>query len=197
LSDRPERGPILDLTVRWRAGQVILALAGIMIHFIPMLTDRGASPELAATAAGSMSIFAIISGGASGFLLDRFSVARVAAPCFAVPALGVAILLSGIGGQAGAFAAAATIGIAAGVIVPVLSIFVTRYVGMLHYGAVFSVLMAIFSLAQGAGAILISAIHDRNDGYGAAFVTVAGAFLLSAALVLRLTAPLAMHDRSA
>ena len=27
---KPDRGPILDLTVRWRAGQVILALAGIM-----------------------------------------------------------------------------------------------------------------------------------------------------------------------
>jgi len=44
---KPDRGPILDLTVRWRAGQVILAVAGIMAVLDLMRPlAPGASPRL-------------------------------------------------------------------------------------------------------------------------------------------------------
>src|SRR5258705_5851476 len=44
---KPDRGPILDVTVRWRAGQVILAAAGIMAVLDLMRPlAPGASPRL-------------------------------------------------------------------------------------------------------------------------------------------------------
>jgi diguanylate cyclase (GGDEF)-like protein len=44
---KPDRGPILDLTVRWRAGQVVLAAAGVMavLDLLRPLAP-GASPRL-------------------------------------------------------------------------------------------------------------------------------------------------------
>ena len=46
-SAKSDRGPILDLTVRWRAGQVILAVAGIMaVLGLMRPLAPGASPRL-------------------------------------------------------------------------------------------------------------------------------------------------------
>jgi hypothetical protein len=44
---------------------------GLIVHLVPLLTDQGMSLSSAAKIASAISIGAIVSGGAGGFLLDR------------------------------------------------------------------------------------------------------------------------------
>ena len=80
------------------------AMASI-VHFVPILTDRGLSPLEAAGIAGLIGISSLIGRFLTGYLLDRFQPERVALVAFGLPVLAALLLLYGDGPLAYSLAA--------------------------------------------------------------------------------------------
>ncbi len=157
-------------------------LVAQVVHFVPLLTDRGLSSPTAAAILSINSILAILTGFIAGVMIDRWGVRLVAPVLACLPAGASLILASGYGGLWAASLAAAMLGVFSGAIMPTMSLFVTRYFGVAHYGGIFAFLMAAFSMSQGAGAVVVGAIHDMAGGYRPALIAVAAAILAGAAL---------------
>src|SRR5262249_10802310 len=71
---------------------------GIIVHFIPILTDRGAPPLSAASTASLVGVFSVFGRFGTGFLLDRFPAHIIGAGSLLLPIIGCSLLLFG-GGQ--------------------------------------------------------------------------------------------------
>lgn len=165
-------------------------LVAQLIHFIPMLTDAGASPAFAAAVLSISSLVAIPTGFSIGFVLDRIGV-RMLAPVIAyLPAVSAVVLWQGGGSMLPAAVAALAIGFYSGAIIPLLSQFVTRYFGIAHYGSIFAVMMGAFTVAQGMGAMVTGAIFDRFGNYAPAFAGIAASGLTGALLLTAIGRPL-------
>jgi len=190
--------PAPELTLRQAAGMIrhrlfacgILLIGGCLVaqivHFVPDLADRGVGQIAASRALSANSLVAILFGAFGGILLDRLPLPLVATGICVLPAISALILGSGTGNLAGAAVAAGLLGITSGMTVPLMSVYVARHVGMRHYGACFGAMMAMFNLAQGAGAVALSRVRDLSGDYSGGFFGVA-TVLLVAAVVMAFT----------
>lgn len=154
-----------------------------VIHFVPMLTDAGASPVLAATVLGINSLVAIPVGFSIGFVLDRIGVRWLSPVIACLPVVSALLLWQGRGSVLLAALAAAAIGFYSGAVIPSLSQFVTRYFGITHYGRIFAILMAAFAVVQGLGAMVVEVIFDQFGSYSPAFAGISASGLAAALLL--------------
>jgi MFS family permease len=160
-----------------------------VIHFVPMLTDAGASPALAAALLSINSLVAIPVGFSIGFVLDRIGVRWLSPVIACLPAVSALLLWQGRGSVLLAAMAAAAIGFYSGAVIPSLSQFVTRYFGITHYGSIFAILMAAFAVVQGLGAMVVGAIFDKFGSYSPAFAGIAVSGLATALLLTSIGKP--------
>lgn len=181
------RGEALRTREFWLFGIGILMAGGGLVaqvvHFVPALSDRGYSAGAAAAALSTNSFVAILCGACGGFLLDRWPLRRMGPLTCLFAIISSVILASGVGGMSGAVVAAACMGVTSGILVPMMSVFVSRYFGMRHYGAIMGLLMAFFSVSQGVGSVLVSAAHDAMGTYTLAFVALAVDLTIGALLM--------------
>ena len=135
---------------------------GVLTHLIPMVTDHGFSPALAAKIAGLAGISTLVSRGVVGWLLDRvkasYMVATIALICVCM------CLLLVRGGGIGVYAfAAVLLGLIAGAEVDFIGFLVRRYFGPTVFGRLYALAFAFFAL--GPGAVLIGYSYDHFHGY--------------------------------
>jgi predicted MFS family arabinose efflux permease len=71
---------------------VSIAIGGLILHFVPLLTDAGVDLKTAASVAGTLGISVVIGRIGIGFLLDRFFAPYVAMILFGITAVGLLIL---------------------------------------------------------------------------------------------------------
>lgn len=173
----------------WTLGAVILlaavAIHGCSVHLIPLLTDRGSSPQ---SAAGAAAFFgAGILGGriAAGYLMDRFFAPRVAALFFAGPLLGMALL---IGEAPSEFAplCALLLGIGAGAEVDVLAYLTSRYYGLRDFGQIYGYFYAAFMIGTGIGPLAVGVGFEATGSYFAPLLATTSSTLLLCVLLLSL-----------
>jgi predicted MFS family arabinose efflux permease len=167
---------------------LITAQSGVIVHLVPLLTDRGVSPMAAAGMAGLMGLAIFFSRVIVGALLDRFNPPLVAGLVLVAP-VGACILLA-VGGadRTPLTAAILLLGLSAGAEIDFLSFFASRHFGAKSYGRIYGVLFAMFSLGNGAGAPLVGAVYDHFGRYQPALWIAAGLFALGAALFAGLAA---------
>ena len=136
---------------------------GVLTHLIPMVTDRGLSPAIAAKIAGLVGISTLVSRGVVGWLLDRihapYLVGAVALLC-----TGMCLLLMRGGGVGVYSVAAVLLGLIAGAEVDFIGFLVRRYFGPAVFGRLYAIAFAVFAL--GPGAALIGYSYDHFHGYG-------------------------------
>lgn len=149
------------LAIAFLVGVIV---AGLIIHLVPMLVDRGMDAALAAKMAASIGLAVIAARVIVGWLFDRFHAPYVAAVFLAMP-VGSCVLL-GLGGPV--LPAALMLGLAAGAEVDMLAFFTSRYAAMKNYGATYGVILGTFSLGAALGPMLVGYSVDRTGGYGAA-----------------------------
>jgi cyanate permease len=159
-----------------------LIVAGLIIHLVPMLIDRGMPPARAAGMAASIGLAVIASRVVVGWMFDRFHAPYVAAVFLAMP-IGSCLLL-GLGGPV--LPAALMLGLAAGAEVDMLAFFTSRYAAMRNYGATYGVILGVFCLGAALGPMLVGASVDATGGYRAALIASALGLLMVVALVSRL-----------
>jgi predicted MFS family arabinose efflux permease len=161
------------------------SVPAVIPHMVPMLTERGLAPTVAATIAGLIGIGVIVGRLCIGVLLDRFFAPFVAAPIFLVTAAGCLLLMEG--GPTMAPVAAVMIGISFGAEADLVAYFCGFYFGLRSYGFLYGIIYAIFALAVAVGPIWVSVVYDGTGGYTSALVVIAG--LLSVGAVSLLTLP--------
>ena len=140
-------------------------IIALVVHFVPILKDRGAQPMAAAGVASLVGLFSIVGRLATGLLLDRFRASYVGATVFLLPMLACALLLTAGANPLAQSVAAAVIGLTLGSEVDVIVYLATRHFGLKHFGTLYGGLLTALSLGTAFGPLAAAAIHDRNGTY--------------------------------
>jgi predicted MFS family arabinose efflux permease len=159
------------------------ATYGIFIHLVPMLIDRGMTPQAAAGVASVTGIAVLVARVLIGFLVDRFFAPRVALVAFILCAAGAALLYFGAaGGQA--FLAAVMVGLAIGAESDLLAYLSSRYFGLRSLGTIFGLQSAAYMLGTASGPWAFGRGFEATGSYATMLATCIG--LVFVAIVLTL-----------
>lgn len=159
-----------------------------VVHFVSILTDRGADPVAAAGVASLIGLFSIFGRLATGMLLDRFEASKVGAVVFLLPVL-ACLLLAGSGGYGVQAFAAALIGLTLGAEIDVVAYLVTRHFGLRSFGALYGGLLAALSIGTALGPIGAAQVFDRTGSYLPFLWTAAGLLVVASLALLSLPKP--------
>ncbi|MBV8849506.1 MAG: MFS transporter [Methylobacteriaceae bacterium] len=175
----------------WSVGIMLFLVAaavnGTIAHIVPLLGDRGVSTKIATTALSATGFALILGRILSGYCLDRFFAPYVSALFFLVPLCGLVLLGAGAEGPL-AIVAAILLGIGIGAEVDIMAFLVGRYFGLLHYGAIYGTLLALFTFGSGMGPWLVALGFDHFHSYTLALISAGVGLLIASALVSRLGA---------
>jgi MFS family permease len=154
-------------------------------NFVPLLHDRGYSPEAAAALLGVSGLAAMAMRVVVGFGLDVIHGPIFSAIVMLLPAAGVGLLLSHAGAPA-PFFVAICLGLAIGAEVDMLGFFVSRYFGRRSFGTLYGLVFAAFTIGVGTGPAILGFGYDRFHSYDPALELFLVLLLISAALFLPL-----------
>jgi len=161
-------------------------MVALSIHFVPVLTARGATPTAAAGIASLIGLSSIVGRLGTGILIDRYPARLVGGGVFLLPALGTVVLLfSGASGP-GPMLAAAVIGLTLGAEIDVVVYILTRYFGLRAFGALYGALLIALSLGTALGPLAAARVFDLTGRYDLFLWTTVGLMLASSAALLSL-----------
>ncbi|MBF8721786.1 MFS transporter [Pseudomonas guariconensis] len=195
LGVKATRAPLLGMNIRdalkarlfWlMAISFFLTAAvipGTLIHMVPMLTDRGFTPEQASHYAAITGISLMVGRIISGYSLDRLFAPYVAIVFWILPAVGVYQISTGVADHF-LVPAVVAIGLALGAEFELIAYFVSRYFGLKNYGVIYGIMFSAFSLGAGAGPALIGHLFDLQGSYLFLPWLYAGAVSLACVFVL-------------
>ena len=164
---------------------VALATTGVMTHIVALLSDRGVSPGVAATALAVGGIALIAGRLLSGYLIDKLFAPMVAAAFFASALIGIILLLVSPGPGI-AWAVTGMIGLSLGAEVDLIAYLICRYLGQRAFGAIYGYLFLAFTLGTAAGPLAMGVCYTRTGRYTPAMIGFALGLVLALLLVLRL-----------
>jgi len=143
---------------------IAFCLFGLLIHLVPMLSDRGMSSGDAAFAASLVGITILLVRVPIGYFMDRFFAPRVAQCCFLVSTVGVAMFAAGAS-DFSAYIAAILVGFSIGAEIDLLAFFSGRYFGLKNYGEVFGMLFSSMMLGVSLGPPSFGFCFDLTGDY--------------------------------
>ncbi len=141
-----------------------MVVTSIIVHLIPMLVERGFEPSKAAQGQAFLGLSLIFGRVFAGYLMDRFFAPHVSIAFMIGPAIGVAILASGVSGPI-VFLAIILVGMAIGAEFDVMGYLTSRYSGLLSYGLIFGFLFSAFELGAAIGSVAMGYCHDITGEY--------------------------------
>jgi MFS family permease len=162
-----------------------VGIASVLAHLVPMLTDRGISPQVAAWCQTSLGIGLIFGRVLSGYLMDRFFAPYVAAIFTLMFVVGVSMLALGADGLM-VFVAATCIGLSLGSEVSETAYLVSRYFGPKAYGVIYGFMFAAFQLGSAVGPPALGRYYVLAGDYVNALWVLALLGLVAAILVAAL-----------
>lgn len=154
-------------------------------HFVPMLTDRGYTPQAAIGLLGLSGIAAMVARIVVGRCLDYVNGPIFSALTMLLPVVGVGTLLSHAGSP-GPLIAALCIGLAIGAEVDMLGFFVSRYFGRRAFGTLYGLIFACFTIGIGVGPAILGFGFDRYHSYDFILTVFIVMLIFAAALFLPL-----------
>jgi predicted MFS family arabinose efflux permease len=178
----------LSGTLFWRLGVAIflaaIALAGTVGHVVPLLTDRGLSPSVAAATLGVFGLSTMCGRFFGGFLVDRIFAPYVAAVFFLAPIVGFVLLAT----ATGPFPAlgVALMGLGQGTEIDLIAFLVSRYFGQKSFGQLYGWLFMMFLLGATLGRFLGGVVYDLARSYTPFLLGNAAALMIAVALIIRL-----------
>ena len=147
------------------AGLFAFTAIGVVVHFVPILTDSGATPLSAAGIAALIGIFSIIGRLGTGVLLDKFPGHLVGAVAFLIPIVACVLLLTDGANHLSQAVAAAIFGLTVGSEVDVIAYLAAKHFGLKHFGALYGVLQTALALGTAFGPLAAGAVFDRYHSY--------------------------------
>jgi MFS family permease len=162
-----------------------LVANGIIVHLVPLLTDRGLPAQQAVAIFSGIGASLIVGRLLCGYLLDRFFAPYVAIAFVLTPAAGVLLLLPSPD-AALTTVGAVLVGIGLGAEVDLIGYLQSRYFGLRAFGQVYGYLFAIFTIGSGVGPFLMATSFDGAGSYRPALIGFFGVLIVAAGLLLRL-----------
>jgi MFS family permease len=160
-----------------------VAMAGLNVHFAPMIMARGVGANTAAAAAGCIGITSILGRLCTGVLLDRWNGPVIGAITFSLPLVAAALWLNYDGGVPSALIMAATVGFSLGAEIDIIAYLSTQYFGLKNYGTIFGTVVGVLVFGGGVGPTLAGIVYDRTHSYSFFVWCAIPAFLLAAVLI--------------
>ena len=154
-------------------------------NFVPLLHDRGYTPQAAAALLGVSGLAAMGMRVVVGLGLDRIHGPIFSAIVMLLPAAGVGLLLTHAGAPA-PFFVAICLGLAIGAEIDMLGFFVSRYFGRRSFGTLYGLVFAAFTIGVGIGPAILGFGYDRFGSYDPILWLFLALLLFSAALFLPL-----------
>jgi cyanate permease len=167
------------------AGSV--AMNGAITQMVALLTDRGISGRSAALSASMMGASSLVARLAVGWLLDRFSGARVAFTVTVAAAAGI-ILLGRLVTVPVACLAAALIGIGLGGEADTTPYLLSRYYGLRSFSTLYGFTWTFYAIAGATGPVIMGRAYDVTGSYTSLLTVLAIALAGVACLMLLLPA---------
>ncbi|MBA2934797.1 MFS transporter [Sphingomonas sp. CGMCC 1.13654] len=173
-----------------------MAIAAVMVHAIPMMTDRGIDKSTAAAITSLIGIAVTIGRLFSGYLLDTISPRIVGFLAFVAPAAACALLLLPGNSLILCGLAVALIGLAGGAEHDIAGYITASVFGRRNYGAIYGLLYTIYCFGSGIGPLLMGAAVDHFHNYRLGLIVALCGFLVAALLIamLRTTRPDEAHE---
>jgi MFS family permease len=163
--------------------------AGLTLHFVAFVTDRGIDPVAAAGAAAAGGFGVALGRLVSGVLLDRVNAVRLTGVILAVAALGFVVPALHTNASVAVYAVSGLIGgFAFGAEGDILPFLVRRYAGVRHFSRVLGVSLGVYGLGGVIGPLLFGLSFDRLGTYVPALLGAAAAMIV-AALALQAMGP--------
>lgn len=159
-----------------------LIVAGLIVHLVPMLVDRGMTAADAAQVAAGVGVAVLVARLVVGYLFDRFHAPYVAALFLLSPVAAALLLWNG----GPVVLAALMLGLAAGAEVDMLAYFTGRYAALANYGATYGGVLGVFCLGAGLGPMLFGKAYDSLGGYNTALLGSAAVLAVVVALIATL-----------
>ncbi|MGI9239077.1 MAG: MFS transporter [Woeseiaceae bacterium] len=162
-----------------------IAVGGMLHQMQPLLVSQGFSTIEAANL--GVVFFAAVALGrlSSGWLLDRFWPAAVAAVFLLFPLVGIVIFLSGAPAVAWiGVPAVLFLGLAQGAEVDFLAFLVARYFGLGNYGKLFGILLVMLATSLALGGFIFGMIFDHYGNYRIALMVAAVGYICASGLIL-------------
>lgn len=147
------------------SGLFAFTAIGVLVHFVPILTDSGATPMQAAGTASLIGLFSIIGRLGTGVLLDRLPASWVGAGAFLIPIVACVLLLLEGAHPLSQALAAASIGLTVGAEVDVVAYLTARHFGLKNYGALYGALAMALGLGTAFGPLAAGAVFDQSGSY--------------------------------
>lgn len=159
-----------------------LIVAGLIVHLVPMLVDRGMAAADAAQVAAGVGVAVLAARLVVGYLFDRFHAPYVAALFLLSPVVAALVLWGG----GPVVVAALMLGLAAGAEVDMMAYFTGRYAALANYGATYGGVLGVFCLGAGLGPMLFGKAYDALGGYDAALLGSAVVLMIVVVLIATL-----------
>jgi MFS family permease len=161
-----------------------LALNGSLVHVVPMLTERGWTPDRAAMALTAAGLSGMIGRILVGFIIDRIFAPYVGGVFFLMAAAGIFLLIE----DKAVILGVVFVGLAAGAEIDMMGFLTSRYFGLSALGKIYGLLFALFTVAAGLGPYLIGLSFTSTKAYDLGFGAAAGLMIL-AGLIITILGP--------
>jgi predicted MFS family arabinose efflux permease len=162
------------------------SVVGLVVHFVPVVTDRGLSRAAAAAAVGLVGIGSIAGRLIEGFLLDRFPGALVGSISLLLPIAAGSMMLSFDGSALSASAIALVLGLALGAETNILAYLTSRYFGVSSFGSLFGIIVGCINFGAGVGPLLAGLVYDATGTYQSVLWGVMAISVVCSALIMTL-----------
>jgi len=159
-----------------------LALNGSLVHVVPMLTERGWTPDRAAMALTAAGLSGMIGRILVGFIIDRIFAPYVGGVFFLMAAAGIFLLIE----DKAVILGVVFVGLAAGAEIDMMGFLTSRYFGLSALGKIYGLLFALFTVAAGLGPYLIGLSFTSTKAYGLGYGTAAGLMVLAGLIITTL-----------
>jgi MFS family permease len=162
-----------------------LSQNGAIAHLAALLTDRGISPALAASAMSVLGGATLAGRLLTGWLLDRYFGPRVAVCLLGIAALGTYMLAIAHSAVSGCVAAA-LIGFGMGGEADITPYLLSRYFGLGSFSTLYGFSWTVYAIAGAVGPVIMGRAFDMTGSYGALLSRLAVFSLATALLMLLL-----------
>jgi MFS family permease len=143
------------------------------------MTDRGMTPANAALVQSTLGLSIVFSRIVIGYLIDRFFAPHIALACFALTAIGLAVLAGGATYSL-AFIAAIFIGLSFGAEIDLLAFLTSRYFGVANFGKVYGILFMSFLIGTSFGPYTYGLVYEMTGSYTWILATCVPIILIAA-----------------
>ncbi len=186
---RAVTGPAPGLTVRealqtgrfWLLGGtfflVALGIVGMQAHIVPLLTDHGLSPALAAATLGTFGLATLAGRLLVGYLVDRIYAPYVATVFFLAPVLGFALLATASGPSPAV--GVVLMGLGLGSEIDMIAFLTSRYFGQRMFGEIYGYFFMIFALGTAVGPAAAGAMFQMAGSYQPALIGAGAALVIA------------------